>query len=101
MFERYRRVVLSAGMLGGEGRQQREGTGHPRHRRASGRLDASLAPHRQAAKLPLPHGRGDGARTSGSRDPREAKPPAPQPRDIYFRDLHTDRPTAVKARNFR
>jgi error-prone DNA polymerase len=52
--------------------------------------------------FPLPAGRGDEARHSGSAGlhSREPKAPAIKPRDIFIPDLHIDT-FNVKARNFR
>ena len=104
LFERYRRVVLSAGMLGCEGRLQREGG--VIHVIAARLLDLTAALHRIGRRqhFPVPPGRGDAAR-GGSPDPRDAprdpRPSGPPPRDIYIRDLHIDRPLPLKPRNFR
>jgi error-prone DNA polymerase len=101
MFEKYRRVVLSANMIAVRGRIQREGevvhlvTHHLSD--LSGEL-ASVG-EREAAFL-LPHGRGDEFQHGGSvRDPRERLSKGPPPRDGYVPERHVDS-IKVKARDF-
>jgi error-prone DNA polymerase len=101
MFEKYRRVVLSANMIAVRGRIQREGevvhlvTHHLSD--LSGEL-ASVG-ERKAAFL-LPHGRGDEFQHGGSvRDPRERLSKEPPPRDGYVPERHVDS-IKVKARDF-
>jgi error-prone DNA polymerase len=101
MFEKYRRVVLSANMIAVRGRIQREGevvhlvTHHLSD--LSGEL-ASVG-EREAAFL-LPHGRGDEFQHGGSvRDPRERLSKEPPPRDGYVPERHVDS-IKVKARDF-
>ncbi|MFK0276273.1 error-prone DNA polymerase [Ensifer sp. NPDC090286] len=100
-FEKYRRVVLGAGMLGIYGRIQREGevVHLVAHRLAdlSGEL-ASVGD--RDADFPLPHGRGDEFhRGAPAPDPR-GLPKGPRPRDIVDPYLHLDQ-IKVKTRDFR
>ncbi|ARM88182.1 error-prone DNA polymerase 1 [Rhizobium sp. CIAT894] len=101
VFEANRRAVLSASMMAVRGRIQREGdVVHLVAQRITD-LSADLASvgSRDGA-FPLPHGRGDEARTGGSGpDPRELPPKGLRTRDIYIPDLHIDT-IKVKARNF-
>ncbi|OHV82620.1 error-prone DNA polymerase [Rhizobium sp. LCM 4573] len=100
LFERQRRVLMTASMMGIHGRIQREGdVVHLVAQRLfdfSGDL-ASLGERDNA--FPLPHGRGDQARHGGGPDPRDNPKPAVQARDIYIPDLHIDT-LKVKSRNF-
>jgi error-prone DNA polymerase len=102
LFERQRRVVLSASMLGVNGRIQKEGdVVHLVAQRLfdfSGDL-GSLG-ERDGA-FPLQKGRGDEFATgsAGSPDSRDRPKPAVQARDIYIPDLHIDT-LKVKSRNF-
>ncbi len=89
LFEQQRRVVLTAGMLGVDGRIQREG--EVVHLIASRLHDLSVLlanlGERNSAP-PLPHGRGDEARHGApAPDPRTSQRGLPKPRDIHVRDL--------------
>ena len=99
LFEKQRRVILTATMMGVFGRVQQEG--EVIHVVADRLVDLSTSLGSlggRDAKFPLPHGRGDEfARGPGSPDPRDAKP---KPRDIYIPDLHIDT-LKQKTRNFR
>ncbi|NKJ40244.1 error-prone DNA polymerase [Rhizobium sp. SG570] len=100
-FEKYRRVVLGAGMIGVYGRIQREGevvhlVAH-RLTDLSGEL-ASVGD--RDAVFPLPHGRGDEFHHgSPTPDPR-GFPKGPRARDIVDPYLHLDA-IKVKTRDFR
>jgi error-prone DNA polymerase len=99
LYEKQRRIILSAGMIAVHGRIQREGevvhlVAH-RLTDLSGTL-ASIGDRDTA--FPVPYGRGDQAKTGGGPDPREL--PGGKARDIYVRDLHIDSIT-VKTRDFR
>ena len=102
LYEKQRRIVLTASMMGVEGRVQREGEvvhviGVRLHD-LSGEL-AGLG--ERDAPFPLPHGHGDEFHHgSAPPDPRDRPPPPVKPRDIYVRDLHIDT-LKVKARDFR
>jgi error-prone DNA polymerase len=101
LFERQRRLVLSASMLAINGKIQREGdVVHLVAQRLfdlSGDL-GSLSDRDET--FPLPHGRGDEfAHGGGAPDSRERKRAAAPARDIYIPDLHIDR-LKVKSRNF-
>ena len=102
MFEKFRRIVLTASMLAAHGRIQREGeVVHLVVHRLTD-LSASLAGiGEREAPFPLPHGRGDEFHHGPpSPDPRDQPPRATRTRDIYIPDLHIDT-IKVKARNFR
>jgi error-prone DNA polymerase len=102
VFEKNRRPILGASMLGCRGKvQNANNVIHliveqvvdltPELKRLSG-LDV---------EFPLRAGRADEARHGGSAlDSREPKHAVPTPRDIYVRDLHIDT-LNIKARNFR
>jgi error-prone DNA polymerase len=98
VFEKNRRTILGASMLGCRGKVQRASdvihliveqlTDLTADLRTVSGLDAPF---------PLVPGRGDEAKhASHSRDPR----PIAKPRDIYVPDLHIDT-IKLKARNFR
>ncbi|MEO3434470.1 error-prone DNA polymerase [Inquilinus sp. CAU 1745] len=102
MFEKYRRVVLSAGMIAVRGRVQREGEVLHLVAHQLTDLSAELASvgDRDAA-FPLPHGRGDEFHHgSPAPDPRGLPPKGLRTRDIYIPDLHIDT-IKVKTRDFR
>jgi error-prone DNA polymerase len=101
VFEKNRRTILSASMLGCRGKVQREGevihliAEHVQDMTAELKTISELD---QA--FPLVSGRGDEAKGGGSGpDSRDPKPVA-RPRDIYIPDLHIDT-LKSKARNFR
>lgn len=99
LYERQRRIILTARMLGIDGRIQREG--EVVHLIAHNLIDLSseLASigDREGA-FPLPHGRGDEFhRGPSTPDPRDGPPKA---RDIYIPDLHLDS-IKLKTRDFR
>ena len=102
LFERQRRVILSAGMLGVEGQIQREGeVVHVVARRLQDLTGLLASVGQREAAFPLPHGRGDEARSGGSGpDPRDKPPRGVKARDIYVPDLHIDT-LRMKARDFR
>ena len=74
LFEKQRRLILSAGMIGCRGRVQREGRGDPCGGRAHDRpVGCPASASATATKpFPLPHGRGDEAKHGGGPDSREA-----------------------------
>jgi error-prone DNA polymerase len=99
LFERYRRVVFSAGMMGIEGRLQREGD--VIHVIADRLVDLSGVLRRVGeidGAFPVPGGRGDEVRTGGGVDQRSL---VRKPRDIYIPDLRFDSAVKVKTRDFR
>ncbi|HTW27408.1 MAG TPA: OB-fold nucleic acid binding domain-containing protein, partial [Acetobacteraceae bacterium] len=86
VFERYRRLVLSASMIACHGRLQREGI--VTHVVVERLVDLSAllrSVGERTGDFPLPHGRGDEARHNGGPDPRERI--GRKPRDIYVPDL--------------
>ena len=101
LYEKQRRIIVSAGMMAAHGRIQREG--EVVHLVAQHLTDLSPAlasvGDRDAA-FPLPHGRGDEFHHgSPGLDPRSL-PKGPKPRDIYGPYGHIDQIT-VKTRDFR
>ncbi|NDW06298.1 error-prone DNA polymerase [Jiella pacifica] len=102
MFEKFRRIVLTASMLAAHGRVQREGEVVHLVVHKLTDLSAALAGiGEREAPFPLPHGRGDEFHHGPpSPDPRDQPPRAMRTRDIYIPDLHIDT-IKVKARNFR
>ena len=115
LFERYRRVVLGAGMIGVEGQLQREG--QVCHLVARRLIDLTGALRRIGGRedgMPARFGRGDEARGGGGPDRRGLPPGSgerllPKPTEDYNRDFdhrtilgETEGPVvSVKARNFR
>ena len=101
LFERQRRLVLSASMVAINGKIQREGD--VVHLVAQRLFDLSedlgqLGERGEA--FPLPHGRGDEfAHGNGAPDSRERPKAAAPARDIFIPDLLIDR-LKVKSRNF-
>jgi error-prone DNA polymerase len=102
LYEKSRRTILSASMLGIEGRIQREGD--VVHLIAYKLFDLSEMLGSLGGRdvtFPLPHGRGDEfARGPSAPDPRDAAPKGMTARDIFLPDLHIDT-LKQKARNFR
>ncbi|WP_295044480.1 error-prone DNA polymerase, partial [uncultured Paracoccus sp.] len=97
VFEAHRRIVLGAGMIGVQGRIQREGevVHFVVHRIEDLSRELASVGARGTA-FALPQGRGD----EGPPAPQHGyPPPGPQPRDIFIRDLHLDA-IRVKGRNF-
>ena len=102
VFEKNRRTILAATMMGCRGRVQcANGVIHLIVEEVVNlSADLKLISGLDVA-FPLAAGRGDEARTGGSGgDSREPKPPIARPRDMYVPDLHIDT-LKVKARNFR
>jgi error-prone DNA polymerase len=101
VFEKQRRIILSAGMLAVYGRIQREGdvVHLVAHRLADLSQELASVGDRDAA-FPLPHGRGDELHHgSPGLDPRSVSK-GPKPRDISDPYGHIDQ-IKVKARDFR
>lgn len=101
VFEVFRRVVLSAGMLAVRGRIQREGEVVHLVAQQLADLSEDLASvGERDGSFPLPHGRGDNFHHgSPTPDPR-GLPKGWRTRDIYIPDLHIDT-IKVKTRDFR
>ncbi len=99
LYERQRRIILSAGMIAVQGRVQREGDVVHLVANQLTDLSAELAAvGEREAGFPLPHGRGDEFHHgSPGIDPRSLPP---KPRDIYVSDLHIDS-IRLKTRDFR
>ncbi|HEV7246199.1 MAG TPA: error-prone DNA polymerase [Shinella sp.] len=100
LFERQRRVLMTASMMGIHGKIQREG--EVVHLVAQRLFDFSSdlsSLGERDGDFPLPHGRGDQVKNGGGPDPRDTPKSAVQARDIYVPDLHIDT-LKVKSRNF-
>ncbi|BBK33445.1 DnaE-like error-prone DNA polymerase [Stella humosa] len=102
VFEKHRRVILGAGMLGAYGRVQREGeVVHLITRRLTDLSPALAGLGRREAPFPLPHGRGDEFHNGTSTpDPRDLAPKGLRARDMYEPDRHIDS-IKVRPRDFR
>jgi error-prone DNA polymerase len=102
LYERQRRVILSAGMMAVHGRIQREGeVVHLVAHRVSDLSNALASVGHRDATFSLPHGRGDQLRRDGSgQDPRELQHKDPRTRDIPIPDLPID-VINLKTRDFR
>ena len=102
LYERQRRIILVAGMMGVQGRVQREGEVVHLVAHQLTDMSAELAAVGDGdGEFPTPHGRGDEfhhGSTGG--DPRDLPPKGLRTRDIYVRDLHIDS-IKVKTRDFR
>jgi error-prone DNA polymerase len=99
VFERQRRIVLSAGMIACRGLLQRESD--VTHVVAEELTDLSgllASIGQRALPFPITHGRGDQVTHGGGPDPRETL--GRKPRDIYVPDIHIDA-LKVKTRDFR
>jgi error-prone DNA polymerase len=100
LFERQRRVLMNASMMGIHGKIQKEG--EVVHLVAQKLFDFSSDLRNlgeRNGEFPLPYGRGDEVKNGGGPDPRDNPKPAVQARDIYIPDLHIDT-LKVKSRNF-
>jgi error-prone DNA polymerase len=100
LFEKQRRTVLGAQMLGCRGKVQREGG--TIHIIAEHMIDQSEMLRRLGGMdetFAIPTGRGDETKHHGRPDPRETQP-LRRARDIFIPDLHIDT-LKVKARDFR
>ncbi len=99
LYEKQRRIILTASMLSVHGRIQREGeVVHLIAHRLTDLSGALAGIGERDGPFPLPHGRGDEAKTGGGPDPRESA--VRKARDIYVPDRHIDT-LKMKARNFR
>jgi len=87
LFERQRRILMTAAMMGIHGKIQREGevVHLVAQRLFDFSSDLSSLGERDGAygEFPLPHGRGDQVKHGGGPDPRDNPKPAVQARDIY------------------
>jgi error-prone DNA polymerase len=100
LFERQRRLILSASMVGCRGKVQREG--EVIHVIAEHLTDLSGllgGVGERDEPFPLPHGRGDEAKHGSGPDPRGAL--GRKPRDIYIPDLRIEGAINVRTRDFR
>jgi error-prone DNA polymerase len=101
LYEKQRRIILSAGMMAAHGRIQREGeVVHLVAQHLTDLTPALASVGDRDAAFPLPHGRGDEFHHgSPGIDPR-SRPKGPKPRDIYDPYGHIDQ-IRVKTRDFR
>ena len=100
LFERQRRIMLSAGMLAVHGKVQREGEViHLVAQKLFDLTDLLRSVGERDTAFPLPHGRGDEARSGGGGDHRD-EVLGRKAREIYVPDLHIDS-IKVKSRDFR
>ena len=100
LFERQRRLVLSASMIGCRGKVQREG--QVIHVIAEHLTDLSAllgAVGEREEVFPLPYGRGNEAKHGSGPGPRNAL--GRKQGDIYIPDLRIEGAIAVKTRDFR
>ena len=100
LFERQRRLVLSASMIGCRGKVQREG--QVIHVIAEHLTDLSAllgAVGEREEVFPLPYGRGDEAKHGSGPDPRNAL--GRKPRDIFIPNLRIEGAINVRTRDFR
>ena len=104
LFEKQRRLILSAGMIAVDGRVQREG--EVVHVVAYRLIDLSAALRsvgESTGAFVMPRGRGDGATHPAGPDPRDqpAQQGRAKPRDIYIPDLRLGSGIKVPTRDFR
>jgi error-prone DNA polymerase len=100
LFERQRRLILWANMIGCRGKVQREG--QVIHVIAEHLVDLSGLLGQVGERdetFRLPHGRGDEAKHGGGPDPRGAL--GRKPRDIYIPDLRIEAAINARTRDFR
>jgi len=102
LYERQRRVILSAGMLAVHGRIQREGeVVHLVAHQVSDLSNALASVGGRDTTLPLPHGRGDELHHASPRLALRGLPPkGPEALDIHIPDLPIDT-IKLKMREFR
>jgi error-prone DNA polymerase len=99
LYEKQRRIILAAGMMAVFGRVQREGDViHLIAHRLTDLSPTLASIGTSGGTFPIPHTRGDEAKSGGGPDPRAAL--GRKPRDILVPDLHIDR-IRVKTRDFR
>jgi len=102
VFERFRRVILSARLLGAHGRLQREG--EVTHLVVDRLADLSALLARvgeRGGAFPLPDGRGEDARTGGAPDRRLAKAEGFQSRNLFEPPGGQPGNIKVRTRDFR
>ena len=98
LFERQRRLVLSAGMIAAQGRVQREGeVVHLIAEQLEDLTGLLRSVGQREAACPVPHGRGNEARTGSGTDQRGPG----RARDIYIPDLRLGSGIKVPTRDFR
>jgi error-prone DNA polymerase len=102
VFEKQRRIILSARMMAVHGRIQREGeVVHLVAQHLTDLSNALASVGDRDLTFPLPHGRGDEFHHgSPGIDPRNLPPKTPRSHDIYIPGLHIDS-IKTKARDFR
>ena len=102
LYEKQRRVILTASMLRVDGRVQREGeVVHVVAHRLHDLSDALASVGDRDGSFPLPHGRGDEFQHgSPGHDARDQPPRGVKPRHIYIPDLSLEA-IRVRTRDFR
>ncbi len=101
LFEKQRRLVMTARMIACRGRVQKEsGVTHVIAEELIDLSDLLRTVGECDDPFPLRHGRGDGATHGGTPD-RGDVPPRPKPRDIYVPDLLLGSGIKVPTRDFR
>ncbi len=100
LFEKQRRLILSAGMFACRGRVQREGDViHLVSEHLIDMSDSLRTIGDRDDPFPLPHGRGDEAKRGGGPDSRDSL--GRKPREIYIPDLRLGSGIKIKTRDFR
>ncbi len=100
LFEKQRRLILSAGMISVDGRVQREGgTTHVIAYQLHDLSTELRGVGGRTAPVSIHRGRGDGATHGAGADPRSATPP--KVRDIYMPNLRLGSGIKVPTRDFR
>lgn len=101
VFERFRRAILSAGMIAVRGRIQREGEGvHLVAQRLTDLSGELAGVGKRDQPFPLRQRDDEFHHGSPTPDPRDLPPKGLRTRDIYVPDLHLDT-IKVKTRGFR
>jgi error-prone DNA polymerase len=101
LYERQRRVILSAGMMAVHGRIRREGeVVHLVTHRVSDLSEFLASVGSRDTTFPMPHGRGDEVHGNPILDPCSPPPEGQTARDIPIPDIPID-PIKLKTRDFR
>ena len=102
LFEKQRRLILSSGMIACRGRIQREGQViHVVADHLTDLSDLLRSVGERDEAFPVPHGRGDEARSGAGPDAREQAAFGRKARDIYIPDLRPGSGIKVRTRDFR
>ncbi len=101
LYDRRRRIILSAGMVAVHGRIQREGEVVHLVAQHLTDLSGELARLSEQDEIfPAPYGRGDQARHGGNSPDSHERPKVPKPKNVYDPYGHIDQ-IKVKTRDFR